>query len=87
MRRYLGSMLLAAALVASLVVFSGCAARGRVYDDEHRDYHYWNNDEVVYYQRWEVETHRDHRDFNRRRDDERREYWNWRHSHTDHDHH
>jgi hypothetical protein len=86
MRRYLGSMLLAAALVASLVVFPGCAARGRVYDDEHRDYHYWN-DEGVYYQRWEVETHRDHREFNRRRDDEKREYWNWRHSHMNHDHH
>jgi hypothetical protein len=86
MRRYLGSMLLAAALVAS-PVFSGCAARVRYYDEDHRDYHYWNHDEAVYYQRWENETHRDHKDFDRRSDEEKKEYWNWRHSHMDNDHH
>ena len=81
MRRYIGSILLAAALVASPVVFSGCAARVRVYDDDHHDYHRWDHNEVVYYQRWEVDTHRDHRDFDKRSDDEKKEYWNWRHSH------
>ncbi|HYK91625.1 MAG TPA: hypothetical protein VE398_22855 [Acidobacteriota bacterium] len=87
MRRYLGLMLLAAAMFALPVVFSGCAARVRVYDTEHHDYHRWNRDERVYYQRWEVETHRDHRVFNRRRDDEKTEYWNWRHAHRDKNHH
>jgi len=86
MRRYLGSLLLAAALV-SPVVFSGCAARVRVYDADHGDYHTWDNNEVVYYQRWEVDTHRDHRDFDRRSNDEKKEYWNWRHSHSDNDRH
>jgi hypothetical protein len=80
MRRYLTSLLLAATLV-SPVVFSGCAARVRYYDADHHDYHYWDNAEIGYYQRWEVETHRDHRDFAKRSDDEKREYWNWRHSH------
>ena len=84
MRRYLGLMLVAAALVAFPAVFSGCAARVQVYDEEHRDYHYWNHNEIVYYQRWEVETHRDHRDFDRRNDQEKKEYWNWRHTHNDH---
>lgn len=87
MRRYVGSLFLAAALVASPVVFSGCAAHARYYDDEYHDYHPWNHDEVVYYQRWEVDTHREHRDFDRRSDEEKREYWKWRHNHEDHDHH
>jgi hypothetical protein len=26
----------------------------------------WKHNEVAYYQRWEVETHRDHRDFGKR---------------------
>ena len=81
MRRYLGSMLLAAALLSSFAPFSGCAARVRYYDEEHRDYHYWNHDEDSYYRRWEGETHRDHKDFKRRSDDDKKEYWNWRHSH------
>jgi hypothetical protein len=74
-------------MVVSPVVISGCAARVRVYDEEHRDYHSWNHGEVVYYQRWEGETHRDHKDFNRRTAEEKREYWNWRHAHMDNDRH
>jgi hypothetical protein len=59
--RYVSSILLAVALF-SPVVFSGCAVRAsyRVYDPGHADYHVWDGSEVVYYQRWEVETHRDH---------------------------
>ena len=79
MRRYLGLML----LTVTLVAFPGCTARVRVYDVEHRDYHHWNRNEGVYYQRWEVETRRDHRDFDHRSDDEKKEYWNWRHAHKD----
>jgi hypothetical protein len=80
MRRYLTSLLLAATLV-SPVIFSGCAAHVQYYDADHHDYHHWDNNEVVYYQRWEVETHRNHVDFAKRNDDEKKEYWNWRHSH------
>jgi len=87
MRRWLGLMVLSVAMVVFPVVISGCAARVRVYDEEHRDYHDWNHGEVVYYQRWEVETHRDHRDFNRRNAEEKKEYWNWRHAHMDNEHH
>jgi len=87
MRRYLGLLLMSVALIGSMTAFSGCAAHVRYYDADHGDYHYWNNDEVVYYQRWEVETHREHRDFDRRSDAEKREYWKWRHEHEDHDHH
>jgi hypothetical protein len=80
-------MLLAVALVDFPIAFSGCAARARVYDVDHGDYHRWDRNEVAYYERWEVETHRDHRDFDRRSDNEKREYWNWRHAHEDKDRH
>ncbi|HKV05239.1 MAG TPA: hypothetical protein VJO53_09055 [Candidatus Acidoferrales bacterium] len=80
-----------AAILASPVIFAGCAARVdtgyRVYDRDHDDYHRWNNNEVVFYSQWENETHRDHRDFRKRNDDDKKEYWKWRHDHSDHDNH
>jgi len=62
--RYVSCILLGA-VVSSPVAFSGCAVRGsvRVYDASYRDYHRWDNGEAVYYQRWEVETRREHREF------------------------
>ena len=84
--RHLASALLAAALI-SPVMNTGCAARVstgyRIYDPDFRDYHVWNDDEIVFYTRWEGETHRDHRDFRRRPHEEQKEYFAWRH---DHDH-
>jgi hypothetical protein len=82
--RYASSILLGAMLL-SPVAFSGCAARGsiRVYDASYRDYHRWDNDEAVYYQRWEVETRREHREFRERHSDEQQDYWKWRHNHHD----
>ena len=82
--RYASSILLAVALFLP-VVLSGCAVRAsyRVYDPGYADYHAWDGNEVVYYQRWEVETHRDHREFKKRHADEQKEYWTWRHSHHD----
>ena len=79
----LSSLLLAAALASSL---RGNRLRNiiyyRVYDPYYTDYHVWNNDEVVYYNRWADETHRDpHRDFRKLRPEEQKEYWTWRHNH------
>jgi hypothetical protein len=82
--RLLTSLLTALALAAPVAV-AGCATHS-VYDDDYRDYHHWNGNENVFYIRWESETHRDHRDFDRRSDQERREYWQWRHHDHDHDH-
>lgn len=84
--KYLRPLLLAAALSASVAGIA-CAEHHsyRVYDSYHTDYHTWNNDEVIYYQQWSSETHRDsHRDFRRLPAEEQKEYWNWRHNH-DHD--
>jgi hypothetical protein len=85
----LSSLLLAAALASSL---AGIACEHhhyyRVYDPYYTDYHVWNNDEVVYYNRWAAENHRDpHRDFRKLPPEEQKEYWTWRHNHGDRDRH
>jgi len=87
-RLYFTTMLLAAA-IALPIASTGCAEHryARVYDPYYSDYHRWGPDEVRYYNRWEVETHREHRDWNRRTPDEQKEYWSWRHSNHDHDKH
>ena len=80
------SFILLLATVATPVVMSGCSARAgyTTYDPYYNDYHRWDPDEVTFYSRWEVDTHRDHRDFDKRSDDEKKEYWTWRHGQPDH---
>jgi len=75
-------LLLAAALISPALT-TGCAVHARVYDPDHGDYHVWAG-ETVYYNQWEHDTHRDHRDFNKRSKEEQKEYWNWRHNQPDH---
>jgi hypothetical protein len=81
MRRWIRSLapLVLAGAIASPVFMAGCAVHARVYDPYHRDYHVWVTEEP-YYGQWERDTHRDHRDFNKRSDDEKKEYWDWRHN-------
>jgi hypothetical protein len=85
--RFLSLLFLAAAVAAPLPNL-GCAEHHyyRVYDTDHGDYHRWDDNEIVYYQQWETENHKDHRDFRKRGSGEQKEYWNWRHRHSDHDH-
>lgn len=77
--------LLVAATFAAPILIAGCAAHVRVYDPYYHDYHAWNG-EVVYYNQWERDTHREHLDYSKRSAAEQQQYWNWRHS-QDHDHH
>jgi hypothetical protein len=81
---FVSSLLLAAALASSALA-TGCAHHYyRVYDPYYSDYHVWNDEEVVYYQRWARENHRDeHRDFRNLPAQEQKEYWTWRHGHGD----
>jgi hypothetical protein len=73
------------AVLGSALAGIGCASHVRVYDPYYTDYHTWNHDEVVYYNQWAVETHRDpHRDFRKLNEQEKKEYWTWRHNHGDH---
>ncbi|MGA2335946.1 MAG: hypothetical protein WBQ19_20095 [Terriglobales bacterium] len=75
---------LLAAILASPVLITGCATHVRYYDPYYNDYHAWNHHEVVYYNQWEHDTHREHQDFNKRSDAEKKEYWTWRHNQNDH---
>jgi hypothetical protein len=81
LNRTLSMFALTAALSAPILI-GGCSGGGtyRTYDPYYNDYHVWNNDEVVYYNRWEHDTHRDHVDFRKRKADDQKEYWNWRHN-------
>jgi hypothetical protein len=71
--------LLLAAVLAAPVFGTGCAAHVRVYDPYYHDYHGWDG-ETTFYAQWEHDTHRDHREFNKRSDDDKKAYWDWRHS-------
>ena len=61
---------------------TGCSAHVgyRVYDPYHTDYHTFGPDEDVYYRRWLGERHLEYRDFRRLKNDERKEYFTWRHA-------
>jgi hypothetical protein len=81
------SLVLAAALASSLGGIACASHPYRVYDPYYTDYHVWDNNEVVYYNQWATETHRDpHRDFRHLSKEDQKEYWTWRHNH-EHDHH
>ena len=80
-----------AVLIAAPIFIAGCEAHGsygyRAYDPGYRDYHVYDRNEEVYYNQWVVETRRPHRDFRKLHDNDKREYWKWRHEHRDrHDH-
>jgi len=82
--QYLRWLFLTAVLASSFLGVA-CSGHVRVYDPYYTDYHTWNHDEAVYYNQWAVETHHDpHRDFRKLNDNEKKEYWTWRHNHGDH---
>jgi hypothetical protein len=88
--RYISSLFLAAAIaVPALVVAEAKAQEAsvqvRVYDRDHGDYHNWDDREDHAYRGYLVEQHRTYRVYNRQSNRVQRHYWNWRHSHPDHD--
>ncbi len=71
--------LVLASLLTAPVALIGCAERGyRVYDPDDGTYHNWNHAEVTYYNNWEHQTHRQHKDYRKRSQDEQNQYWQWR---------
>jgi hypothetical protein len=58
----------------------------RVYDRDHRDYHNWDDNEDRSFRVYLGERHREYHPFVELKVKEQRAYWNWRHSHPDHDH-
>jgi hypothetical protein len=88
--RYIGSLLLAAAIAAPTAIIAGprpqeAAVQVRVYDRDHRDYHNWDDHEDRAYRRYLTERHRTYVEYHRQHYRAQRHYWNWRHSHPDRD--
>jgi hypothetical protein len=80
--RILNIMMLAGGL-ATLTAASGCYTHHRYYESSGGEV--WVSTEQPYYERWETETHREHREYNQRRSDEQHDYWQWRRDHHDND--
>jgi hypothetical protein len=76
----------AALLVLAASVFvsiggAGCASHVTYYDEEHHDYHRWDNHEVVIYRSYWTGRHEPYREYSSLNKDEQRDYWRWRHNH------
>jgi hypothetical protein len=89
--RYIGSLLLAAAIAAPTAIMAGprpqeASVQVRVYDRDHRDYHNWDDREDREdraYKRYLTEQHKSYREYNKQHARVQKHYWNWRHSHPD----
>jgi hypothetical protein len=87
---YIGSLLLAGAIVAPALVVAEAKAQEagvqvRVYDRHHRDYHSWDDREDRAYRHYLDEQHREYREYNRQNSRHQDHYWKWRHHHPDRD--
>src|SRR5579863_678690 len=99
--RYLGMILLSAALTTPLAIAKPVPAiqdhddhdrdrdrdNRRVYDSYHKDYHVWDDAEDHVYRGWLETRHEAYVDYNRLKGKEQREYWKWRHEHQEHEEH
>jgi len=88
--RYIGSLLLAAALVAPVAILAAPGAQDanvqiRVYDRDHRDYHNWDDRENHAWGVYLTNNHRDAHEYSHAKRREQSHYWKWRHEHPDHD--
>ena len=88
MKNWFGAFVISAALLTPLTVPSIARADDddhhykRYYDTERHDYHVWNEREQRAYRNWYVDQHRDYQEWNRLNDQQRRDYWRWRHEHA-----
>jgi hypothetical protein len=85
-RRYLSALVLTAALATTGSVVAARTPQDvqvRVYDRDHKDYHDWNESEERAYKHYLEERHEQYRKYDKLKEKEQRDYWNWRHSHSD----
>ena len=89
MTRFWNKALLSAALMvpiamAPTVLRADDHAVVRTYHDrQHNDDHQWNSHEDQAYRQWGKENHRRYKDFNKIHENDRQNYWGWRHEHSD----
>jgi hypothetical protein len=82
MKRFAAVLLLTGSM---LLPVTGIAAHHRYYDRDARDWHEWNNNEDRAYRHWLMEERREqrYRGYTHLRAEQQREYWRWRHAHSD----
>jgi hypothetical protein len=93
--RYLGSLLLTAALAAPVAMMAAAGPQDdrkeenrqgenskRYYDKGHKDYHTWDSNEDRSYQRYQTEHHQK-RAFIQLNTRQQAVYWSWRHDNPD----
>ena len=82
MKRFLGALVLAGVLLAPTSSFG---KDRRYYDRLHHDWHEWTEHENRAYRHWLTEEQRDRqfREYARLKAARQREYWRWRHEHSD----
>jgi len=85
MPRFLNSLLLGAALVAPIALTTSTlrADDRRYHDAAHNDDHVWNAHENKAYRIWVKENHRKYLNFETLKEEDRANYWAWRHEHND----
>jgi hypothetical protein len=88
--RYISSLFLAATLVIPVAIMAApkpqnASVQVRVYDRDHRDYHNWDDREDRAYRGYLTEHHQTYRVYVKQNHRRQSQYWNWRHSHPDHD--
>jgi hypothetical protein len=87
--RYIASLFLTAALVAPVSIMAApvpqeARVQIRVYDRQHKDYHNWDDNENRAWGQYLTENHRNSHEFSKANKREQARYWNYRHSHPDH---
>jgi hypothetical protein len=87
--RYISSLFLATALMAPVSIMAAtpqdASVQVRIYDRDHHDYHNWDDREDRAYRSYLTEQHQAYRAYGKQHRKAQSQYWNWRHSHPDHD--
>jgi hypothetical protein len=88
--RTLCSLLIVAALAAPIAVMAMPGPKDdgvqvKFYDSRHKDYHNWDDHENRAWGVYLTDNHKKSHEFSHSSKREQSNYWNWRHSHPDHD--
>jgi len=83
-----GLFLTAALAISGPIVAAAAQDAGvqiRVYDSHHHDYHNWDDREDRAYRNYQQQRRDSYVAYEHRKHSYQHHYWNWRHSHPDHD--
>ena len=87
--RYICALFLTAAFATPAALLAApapqeAAVQIRVFDRNHKDYHNWDDRENHAWGVYLTNNHKKNHEFGKASKKEQANYWNWRHSHPDH---